>query len=39
MLRIEVAPVLVENAAMTDAFAQTLRARLGVEVRRELLPA
>ncbi len=37
-VRIEVAPQLVENADMIERFAQTLRARLGVEVQPELHP-
>ena len=37
-VRIEVDRALVENADVKDAFAQTLRARLGVEVQPELCP-
>ncbi|MFW5816745.1 MAG: phenylacetate--CoA ligase family protein [Wenzhouxiangella sp.] len=37
-VRIEVAPALVKNAEVRNAFAQTLRARLGVEVAPELCP-
>ncbi len=37
-VRIEVATELVDNVAKEEAFSQTLRSRLGVEIQPELCP-